>query len=554
LFRKITLRDKFIFEDFKLSNYYASELNFANIIAWKELDDLQIFYNDNILIVKGKDFFFPPLVKNNDYQQAFTLMKEYCIQNNFMFNIYGIVSEMLPNFQALNAVTYEHNELDEYLYMPNDLIDYKGKKYHSKRNLVSQFERNYTCQFVSYRDRYLDEIVILIDLWTEQKSLTYEKAGILNLLENLEYLECFCECIIIDNKVQAFSIGTIFNNVGIVLFEKANIEYIGIYPAIVTYFARKHFNGLLYVNRQEDMGIENLRHSKMSYNPIAFIKKYQLTLDIDSQLQNIYQRSFDDSKSYFEYFFTRKEKLTKYITNNNLITASLYFRNELFSINKANLKAAFIFGLATLPYYRRQGFMKSLLEMTFKELSEDTAFVYLNPAISDFYEQFDFVYFGNTPQLNENEDLIPLEHIEDIERIYNQYASHFNIYTVRNTNRWKDIWEEALVDDGYIKLIKKQDQIIGYVICDGQKIIEYCNLENIPSHQNDYNMIRIINLPLLIKTTNYQPNQNLKIVDDLITLNNIELTINEEDIKTISIGEFTKLFLINYNVLAFEKY
>ena len=33
-----------------------------------------------------------------------------------------------------------------------------------------------------------------------------------------------------------------------------------------------------YINREEDMGIPGLRHSKESYNPDHFVEKYDVTL------------------------------------------------------------------------------------------------------------------------------------------------------------------------------------------------------------------------------------------------------------------------------------
>jgi hypothetical protein len=55
--------------------------------------------------------------------------------------------------------------------------------------------------------------------------------------------------------------------------EKALPVYEGIYSKINQCFAAHVCEGYKYINREEDMGIEGLRKSKMSYNPVRLLKK-----------------------------------------------------------------------------------------------------------------------------------------------------------------------------------------------------------------------------------------------------------------------------------------
>lgn len=549
LFRKIEITDKALFDQFQMKDYEASELNFVNIYAWKNQDQLEFFHDDDMLIIKGKDFFFPPLVKGDAFNKAIKFIKDYCDNNQFVFNIVGITPELLPFFNLPNTKIYPHNELNEYLYHPEDLITYKGKKYHSKRNLVNQFENDYDFKFVSYDPSLRDGIVKLIDEWTEHKSLTYEKEGILSLLDNRDALGCFCDCLIIDDAVQAFAIGTITNDIGIVLFEKANTNYIGIYAAIVTYFARQHFANVKFINRQEDMGIENLRISKMSYNPCGFAYKYQLTLTDEAQLVNLYHLSFHDSLAYENYFFTQKTKQIKILKLNNIITSALYYRDETMIINNQEIKVAFIFGLATHPLYRHQGYMRTLLEKTLQELALDHTLVYLHPDVKNFYEQFGFVYFNSVKALekplDEPVNKLSVNKLSDVQDIYNNVALGCDGYIVRDEKRWHDLLEEIKLDGGNIYLFNQV-----YQVHDGQDIIESIG-SNLTTIQEK--MLRIVNLPALLKALKLDLTTNYQIVDKIITSNNIIVNDKENPI-TVDINEFSSILFKKLIILALDKY
>ena len=56
--------------------------------------------------------------------------------------------------------------------------------------------------------------------------------------------------------------------------EKANINYRGLYPAINNNSASTSHPGGQDLNREEDMGIENLRKAKLSYKPVQILEKY----------------------------------------------------------------------------------------------------------------------------------------------------------------------------------------------------------------------------------------------------------------------------------------
>lgn len=78
----------------------------------------------------------------------------------------------------------------------------------------------------------------------------------------------------------AFTIGSKVNNETFCThIEKANSEdYEGVYAMINKEFAMHLPAEFIYINREEDLGLEGLRKAKLSYNPIELITKTVATL------------------------------------------------------------------------------------------------------------------------------------------------------------------------------------------------------------------------------------------------------------------------------------
>jgi len=81
------------------------------------------------------------------------------------------------------------------------------------------------------------------------------------------------------NKIVAFSIGEMLNDdTAIIHFEKSDPNIRGLYQVINHEFVVHAWPHTTYINREEDMGIPGLRHSKESYNPHHYVEKFDVTL------------------------------------------------------------------------------------------------------------------------------------------------------------------------------------------------------------------------------------------------------------------------------------
>lgn len=226
--------------------------------------------------------YLPPLCKLSNVRAAFNALKEHIGSEACCACVMALPQEYIDNIDLDGAVNEGSNpDYEEYLYSPEDLITLSGKKYHGKRNHVTRFVNTYGGRYVfrSYEERDRQGLIDLYAKWSRGKEdggTLMDEFRLLSLgLEMVERGEAYADVMEIDGKIVGFSLGeTLPSGVAVVHVEKGEIEYDGIYPAINQMFSKKHFQGLRYVNRQEDMGLEGLRKSKLSYRPVKMSKKY----------------------------------------------------------------------------------------------------------------------------------------------------------------------------------------------------------------------------------------------------------------------------------------
>ena len=180
-----------------------------------------------------------------------------------------------------------HTDRDsyDYVYEINALADLKGRKYHSKKNHLNRFRELYPDAVAEpLRDSNLSAVKSMLGAWYKarleeapDRDLQLEQAAIEKAL--CYYKELGLETLVLQNngEVVAFTMGSRINrNTFDVHFEKARADIDGAYTAINCYFAnylREKYPEVLFLNREEDMGIEGMRKAKLSYHPHHMIVK-----------------------------------------------------------------------------------------------------------------------------------------------------------------------------------------------------------------------------------------------------------------------------------------
>lgn len=185
----------------------------------------------------------------------------------------------LPAFPCRCRIE-EQPDYADYLYLASDLAGLRGRKYSSQRNAISQFRRqNEDWSFQPVDPGNLEDIRDFFyafrrnagDGDTERE----ENHRVKEVLLNMEAYGMMGGVLRAGGRVTGFSLGEIVGDTLFVHIEKADRTCKGAYQMLVNQFVLRYAGeGILYVNREEDMGDPGLRAAKQAYHPVNLLKKY----------------------------------------------------------------------------------------------------------------------------------------------------------------------------------------------------------------------------------------------------------------------------------------
>lgn len=276
----------------KRSGFMGCEYSFANNLAWQRLADSRItFYRDFYIVCAFRSgrpsFIFPS--GEGDIKEFIGVLRRFAEDYDSPLILTGVTHKQLSVLSKLFPGQFDavyDRDGSDYIYRVSDLTELAGRKYHGKRNHLARFhELEYTYTPITEAD-YDDCIVFCTETYNgrtadseeEEHSFAAEQYAINTYFNYFEGLGLRGGIIRTDGKIAAVTIGEpLTENTFCVHIEKADTSYNGIYTGICNSFARAEMNGFEYVNREEDLGIEGLRRSKLSYHPAFLLDKHIIT-------------------------------------------------------------------------------------------------------------------------------------------------------------------------------------------------------------------------------------------------------------------------------------
>lgn len=293
-FHQLTLADQARINYFSsLEDSRSADFNFGNMFLWDNTFHQLVADCDQQLVMLCQSHqvpFFPFPIGNSNLSVIIPEMQEYAEHNCFPFILRGLEArhvELLDHTFPNSFSFHEDRDYADYLYSIDNLIALSGKKYHGKRNHIAQFLSTYQWTFRAITPDDFPACKKLISRWASGKGDSDEVLGEEDALNRAfryyNELNLIGGALFIEKELIAFAIGEqISSDTFDIHFEKAIPEINGAYPMInreFSIFVHEHFPSIHYVNREDDMGLDNLRKSKLSYYPDALLMKYSARME-----------------------------------------------------------------------------------------------------------------------------------------------------------------------------------------------------------------------------------------------------------------------------------
>jgi hypothetical protein len=268
-----------------------SELTFTNLFIWRELYNLSwSLADDRLLFISETDkgtWALPPVGPEPRGDISRRLLRWLAEEKQAAAPGIDRVDRRLAE-EAANApelaVAPDRPHFD-YVYRSEDLINLAGRKYHDKRNHLNSFRRSFRFAYEPLGEAHLADCFKLAESWCDLKrceedlNLMGEWEAVREALRNFQALNLKGGVILINGKVEAFTLGELLNqDTAVIHIEKANPEIRGLYAAINQQFCEHAWPQVPFINREQDLGEPGLRAAKESYNPHHLVEKFTVRL------------------------------------------------------------------------------------------------------------------------------------------------------------------------------------------------------------------------------------------------------------------------------------
>lgn len=265
------------------------DLNFLNLYSWRKYYHTEVAFHQDWLLVRfkanGKTAYLSPTGKG-DWEAILSAMVADAKERGEEFLMLGCTDyslELISHHLPGRFVSMVDRSYTDYIYLRERLSSLSGKALQSKRNHCNKFRKLYPqYEYLPLTVDLISECRRLDRQWSQTHTdednarLTPEDetTSMDEVFDHWSDLDAQGGVIRVDGKIIAFTYGAPVNHDTFdSCVEKADISYEGAYAIINQEFALHLPEQYIYINREEDLGIEGLRRAKLSYKPELLLHK-----------------------------------------------------------------------------------------------------------------------------------------------------------------------------------------------------------------------------------------------------------------------------------------
>jgi hypothetical protein len=287
-FKPVTIEDKEVIQNFfDKVNFRNCDFSFSNIFCWQNSYNTSFAVEGDFLFFYFKadgqwGYLFP--VGDGDLQKAVEQLNSDARERQTPLRIFAVTQKMFDLIEACmpgEFIYKKDRSWSEYIYSAENLISLVGKKYQPKRNHINKFMRSYDWEYLPITREIIPDCKKLYNRWcaenggcTGQQSLIEECIATHRAFKYFEQLGLIGGALRIDGEILAYSYGQpLTKDTFGIHAEKSLYEIDGGFVMMNRQFAEHNCADYLYINREEDLGLESLRKAKLSYYPEILLEK-----------------------------------------------------------------------------------------------------------------------------------------------------------------------------------------------------------------------------------------------------------------------------------------
>jgi hypothetical protein len=262
-------------------NLPLSEYSFANLYLFRHIHHYEVIKLGKEIFIKGLtrdriSFIMPTSLPSTI---SSSLIKQVFSMAQILF---PIPDNWLILFNQGPLKTHFKEEDCDYIYATSKLAHYSGRHLAGQRNQIKQLMTHYELKSIPLIQKLSDAQQVLDEWQAERRETSPTQTDYLSCSEaihQMHLLHLEGRIVYLNGKASGFVIGERINqDYYVVHFSKASKTLKGLYPYLFQNLAKSVEGTCPWINLEQDLGIQALRQSKLSYHPHFLAKKWRVQL------------------------------------------------------------------------------------------------------------------------------------------------------------------------------------------------------------------------------------------------------------------------------------